>query len=114
VTLKDKFSLSFNEEGALGGSRSIGAGVREAAVVLKILRQDEVVDDIVCRPAQPHELEVLTEAVDGVTVGLDARWSVRGEEGCSAMDHLGRTVVADRTVAAEAGSEAGRGTAAGA
>ncbi|MGW5129639.1 hypothetical protein ACWEQ7_37525, partial [Streptomyces sp. NPDC004069] len=31
-------------------------------------------------------LEVLTEAVDGVTAGLDARWSVRGEEELSAVD----------------------------
>lgn len=33
----------------------------EAAVVLVILRQDEAVDDIVCRPAQPHELAAVAE-----------------------------------------------------
>jgi hypothetical protein len=35
--------------------------VVEAAVELMILRQDEAVDDIVCRPAQPHELAAVGE-----------------------------------------------------
>ncbi|ALO05776.1 hypothetical protein AQF52_0174 [Streptomyces venezuelae] len=39
-------------------------------------------------------LEVPTEAVDHVTVGLVARWSVRGEEELPAVDRLGRTAVA--------------------
>lgn len=33
----------------------------EAAVVLMILSQDEAVDDIMCRPAQPHELAAVAE-----------------------------------------------------
>ncbi|MEV4504655.1 hypothetical protein [Streptomyces klenkii] len=33
----------------------------EAAVVLMNLRQDEVVDDIACRPAQPCELAAVAE-----------------------------------------------------
>jgi hypothetical protein len=45
--------------------------VVEAAVVLVILRQDEAVDDIVCRPAQHHELLALTKPLD-VSVGDQA------------------------------------------
>lgn len=33
----------------------------EAAVVLMLLRHDEAVDDIVCRPAQPHGLAAVAE-----------------------------------------------------
>jgi hypothetical protein len=56
-------------------------------------------------------LEVLTEAVDHVTVGLVVRWSGRGKEGVASVDRLGRTVVAHRAVAAAAGPEAGGGPA---
>jgi hypothetical protein len=57
--------------------------------------------------APPHE--VLTEEVDGETVGLSARWSGRGKETVTTVDRVGRTVVADRAVTARAGAEAGRG-----
>ncbi|WP_344162619.1 hypothetical protein [Nocardiopsis rhodophaea] len=40
------------------GRRPYAAG---AAVALRKLRQDEAVDDIACRPAQPHELAAVAE-----------------------------------------------------
>lgn len=59
-------------------------------------------------------LEVLTEVVDQVTIGLSARWLGRGATSVAAVDRVGRTVVARRAVAARAGDEAGGGPAAGA
>ncbi|MFJ4569813.1 RHS repeat-associated core domain-containing protein, partial [Streptomyces caelestis] len=64
--------------------------------------------------AKSCALEVLTEVVDQVTVGLSARWSGRGETSVVAVDRVGRTVVAHRAVTARAGAEAGGGPAASA
>ncbi|WP_435796994.1 transposase [Streptomyces albidoflavus] len=44
-----------------------------------------------------------------MTVGLVARWSVRGEGELSTVCRLGRTVLADRAVVAGPGTEAGAG-----
>ena len=40
-------------------------------------------------PSNLGALEVLTEAVDHVTVGSDGRWSGRGETSVAAVDRVG-------------------------
>ncbi len=48
-------------------------------------------EDPLPAPCTRADLERLYESVGG----LQARWSVRGEEGCATVGRLGRTVVAD-------------------
>ncbi|WBO61640.1 hypothetical protein [Streptomyces camelliae] len=53
--------------------------VRGASMIFGITFDDETLEG----------LEVLTEVVDHVTVGLSARWSARGESSVAAVDRVG-------------------------